>query len=88
MTFTTLILLVGGLPLSWWLATTRWRGRVIVEAIVSLPLVLPPTVTRQAPHIPVPSTMMGLRLTSVLIPWGRVTLDTTRIMGTGPMATT
>ncbi len=43
-TLTTFILLVFGLPLAWWLATTRWRGRVIVEAIVSLPLVLPPTV--------------------------------------------
>lgn len=41
---TTVILLVLGLPLAWWIATTPWRGRVIVEAIVSLPLVLPPTV--------------------------------------------
>lgn len=41
---TTLILLVLGLPLAWWIATTRWRGRVLVEAVVSLPLVLPPTV--------------------------------------------
>ncbi len=43
-TCTTLILVVGGLPLAWWLATTRWPGRVVVEAILSLPLVLPPTV--------------------------------------------
>src|SRR3972149_610951 len=35
--------------------------------------VVPPTVTRHAPHIPVASTMIGLRLTTVLIPWGRVT---------------
>lgn len=41
---TTLILAVGGLPLAWWLATTRWRGRVVVEAVLALPLVLPPTV--------------------------------------------
>jgi molybdate transport system permease protein len=41
---TTLVLAVVGLPLAWWLATTRWRGRALVEAVVALPLVLPPTV--------------------------------------------
>lgn len=41
---TTIILVIGGLPLAWWLATTRWPGRVVVEAIFALPLVLPPTV--------------------------------------------
>jgi molybdate transport system permease protein len=41
---TTGVLLVIGLPLGWWLATTRWRGRFLVEAVVALPLVLPPTV--------------------------------------------
>lgn len=41
---TTAILLVLGLPLAHWLATTRWRGRFVVDAVVSLPLVLPPTV--------------------------------------------
>ena len=41
---TTLILLVLGLPLAWWLANTRWRGRFLVEALVALPIVLPPTV--------------------------------------------
>ncbi len=41
---TALILLVLGLPLAYWLATTRWRGRVFIEAIVALPLILPPTV--------------------------------------------
>jgi len=39
-----LVLLAIGLPIAYWLATTRWRGRVFVEAIVALPLVLPPTV--------------------------------------------
>lgn len=43
-TCTTAILLAIGLPLAHWLATTRWRGRFVVEALVSLPLVLPPTV--------------------------------------------
>lgn len=41
---TTLILLAVGLPLAWWLATTRRRWRFLVEAVVALPLVLPPTV--------------------------------------------
>ena len=41
---TTLVLAVLGLPLAWWLANSRWRGRALVEAIVTLPLVLPPTV--------------------------------------------
>jgi molybdate transport system permease protein len=41
---TTLVLAALGLPLAWWLATTRWRAKVLVEAAVALPLVLPPTV--------------------------------------------
>lgn len=40
----TLLLLVLGTPLAWWLARTRWRFRFVVEAMVALPLVLPPTV--------------------------------------------
>jgi molybdate transport system permease protein len=43
-TLTTGILLVLGLPLAWWLVTSRWRARFLVEAVVALPLVLPPTV--------------------------------------------
>jgi molybdate transport system permease protein len=41
---TTAVLLVLGLPLAHWLAHTRWRGRFLVEAVVALPIVLPPTV--------------------------------------------
>jgi molybdate transport system permease protein len=41
---TTVILLAVGLPIAWWLATSRWRFRFLVEAVVALPLVLPPTV--------------------------------------------
>ncbi len=41
---TTVVLLVLGLPLAAWLATSRWRARPLVEAVVALPLVLPPTV--------------------------------------------
>ncbi len=42
--WTTLLLLVLGLPIAWWLASSRWRWKFLVEAVVSLPLVLPPTV--------------------------------------------
>jgi molybdate transport system permease protein len=41
---TTLVLLVLGTPLAWWLARTTRRWSVAVEAVVALPLVLPPTV--------------------------------------------
>lgn len=41
---TTVLLLVAGAPLAWWLARGRSRARPVVEAIVALPLVLPPTV--------------------------------------------
>lgn len=40
----TAILIVLCTPLAWWLAHTRWRGKTLVEAVVALPLVLPPTV--------------------------------------------
>ena len=38
------ILLLVGTPLAWWLARTRSRLRPALEAVVALPLVLPPTV--------------------------------------------
>jgi molybdate transport system permease protein len=41
---TTLLLLAFGLPLAYWLANTRWRGKFFIEALVALPIVLPPTV--------------------------------------------
>ena len=41
---TTVILLVLGMPLAWWLARTRSAWRVPVGAVVALPMVLPPTV--------------------------------------------
>ncbi len=41
---TTAALLVIGLPVAAWLATSRWRWKPLVEAVVALPLVLPPTV--------------------------------------------
>ena len=41
---TVVVLLLVGTPLAWWLAFTSSRFRTIVESIVALPLVLPPTV--------------------------------------------
>jgi molybdate transport system permease protein len=41
---TTAILLVVALPLAWWIAGGRGAGRALVQAVVALPLVLPPTV--------------------------------------------
>ena len=38
------ILLVLALPIAYWLTFSRWRGKFAVEAVVALPLVLPPTV--------------------------------------------
>src|SRR6266404_5468182 len=38
------ILFVVGVPLAYWLAYSRWRGKFLLEAGVALPLVLPPTV--------------------------------------------
>lgn len=41
---TVIVLLLVGTPVAWWLACTRSRFRTLVEAIVALPIVLPPTV--------------------------------------------
>lgn len=41
---TTLILLIIGIPFAWWLARSHWRFKFIIEALVAMPLVLPPTV--------------------------------------------
>jgi molybdate transport system permease protein len=41
---TTLVLLLLGLPLAWWLARSPSRWAVVTESVVALPLVLPPTV--------------------------------------------
>jgi molybdate transport system permease protein len=40
----TAILFVIGLPLAHWLAYSPWRGKFLIESVVALPLVLPPTV--------------------------------------------
>ncbi|MES2268058.1 MAG: molybdate ABC transporter permease subunit [Bacteroidota bacterium] len=41
---TTLILLLLGLPLAWWLSKKRSLFKIIIEAIITMPLVLPPSV--------------------------------------------
>src|SRR6266478_5941448 len=38
------ILLVIGMPVAYWLAFSSWRGKFLLESVVALPLVLPPTV--------------------------------------------
>jgi molybdate transport system permease protein len=43
-TLTTVALLAIGLPIAGWLTRSRWRWKFLVEALVALPLVLPPTV--------------------------------------------
>lgn len=53
------VLLVIGLPIAYWLAYSTWRWKFVVESIVALPLVLPPTVlgfyilVAIGPHSPV-----------------------------------
>lgn len=67
----TLILLVLGTPLAWWLAHTRWRFKLIIEALIALPLVLPPTVLGfyllvfLGPHGPLEGILKKLGLTSL-----------------------
>lgn len=41
---TTLLLLLLGTPVAWWLARTRSKLKIPIEALTALPLVLPPTV--------------------------------------------
>ncbi len=40
----TIILLFLGTPLAYWLAFSKWRAKFLIETVVALPLVLPPTV--------------------------------------------
>src|SRR5262245_3925892 len=40
----SIILLAIGIPLAYWLTFSSWRGKFLVESVVALPLVLPPTV--------------------------------------------
>src|SRR5580692_4473400 len=38
------VLLLLGLPIAYWIAYSRWRWKFLIEAVVALPIVLPPTV--------------------------------------------
>jgi molybdate transport system permease protein len=44
-TLSTLVVLPIGLAIAWWLARVGWKGKFVVETLVTLPLVLPPVVT-------------------------------------------
>lgn len=77
---TTVVLLLIGVPLAWWLARSKAWGKEIVAVIVSLPIVLPPTVLgfylliAMGPHSPftaligrtLPFTFAGLVVGSTL----------------------
>jgi molybdate transport system permease protein len=60
------ILLVVGMPVAYWLAYSRWRGKFLLEAMVALPLVLPPTVlgfyalVAMGPHGPLGKLWLAL----------------------------
>ncbi len=43
-TTVSVVLLILGLPIAYWIAFSRWRWKFLVEAVVALPIVLPPTV--------------------------------------------
>lgn len=40
----SVLLLLLGLPIAYWIAFSSWRWKFVVEAVVALPIVLPPTV--------------------------------------------
>ena len=64
----TLILLLLGTPLAWWLSRSQWRFKFILEAMIALPLVLPPTVLgfylliALGPHGPIGGLMQSMNL--------------------------
>jgi molybdate transport system permease protein len=68
-TLTTVILLVLATPLAWWLAHRQSPSRTVVQALVALPLVLPPTVLGfyllivLGPRGPVGQTLEAMGLT-------------------------
>jgi molybdate transport system permease protein len=71
-TLTTIILLLVATPIAWWLSQTRSKWRAPISAMVTLPLVLPPTV-------------LGFYLLVLLGPQGWVGM-LTRALGLGLMS--
>lgn len=76
---TTLILLLIGTPLAWWLSQTQSRWRGPIEACIALPLVLPPTVLgfylllSLSPSGPVGSMLQAMGLPTLAFSfWGLV----------------
>lgn len=72
---TVAVLFVIGVPVAWWLAFTRTAWKPVIEAVVALPLVLPPTVLGfyllllfgvAQPIVPLAFTFPGLVVASVL----------------------
>jgi len=41
---TTVVLILVGTPIAWWLSQTSFKFKAVIEAIIALPLILPPTV--------------------------------------------
>lgn len=41
---TTVLLVIIGIPIATWLAHSKWKYKPVIEALISMPLVLPPTV--------------------------------------------
>ncbi len=69
---TTVLLLLVGTPIAWWLARTRSPAKPLVAALVAMPLVLPPTV-------------LGFYLLLLMGPQGPVG-QLTQALGLGPAA--
>jgi molybdate transport system permease protein len=73
---TTVLLLLLGTPLAWWLARTQSRWRGVCNALVALPLVLPPTVlgfyllVLLGPNGPIGGLMADLGLTPLPFTFG------------------
>jgi molybdate transport system permease protein len=62
----SVLLFVLGLPIAYWIAFSRWRWKFLIEAVVALPIVLPPTVlgfyvlVALGPHSPLGRWWIGL----------------------------
>ena len=69
-----LLILPVGLALAWWLARKDWRGKAVVETLVSLPLVLPPVVVGYLLLACVGSFSPGLTLDSLAVLLGALAI--------------